>query len=75
MPQDGREPGHVLAPEEGLWRADALRSLQLEATWEEPVNANGSRDQANNARLRRLVADLSLDKEMLSEGIRKKTPP
>jgi len=38
----------------------------------EPANATGPREQANNARLRRLVADLSLDKEMLTEVIRKK---
>jgi len=37
----------------------------------EPANATGQREQANNARLRRLIADLSLDKEMLTEVIRK----
>ena len=31
------------------------------------MNATGPREQANNACLRRLVADLSLDKEMLTE--------
>ena len=37
----------------------------------EPANAIGPREQANNAKLQRLVADLTLDKTMLQEVIRK----
>lgn len=38
----------------------------------EPANATGPREQANNSKLKRLVADLTLDKTMLQDALRKK---
>lgn len=60
MPQDEREPDHDLPLEEGLWRADVLRGQQVETIL------------GGACALRRLVSDLNLDKETLTEVIREK---
>jgi len=38
----------------------------------EPAKAIGPSEQANNARLKKIVADLTLDREMLQDVIRRK---
>lgn len=58
-PKDGDQGAGLLAVEENVWRADAIRGSQIAAVGEE------------NTRLRRLVADLSLDKEVLQDAIQK----
>ena len=58
------QPSDVLSLEEGLWRADAIRSSQAQT-------AAGDK----NTRLRKLIADLTLDKEMLTEDDLKDMSP
>lgn len=48
------------------------RCGSLSSSRSEPVNATGSREPANNARLKKIVADLTLDREMLQDTIRRK---
>jgi putative transposase len=60
MPQDGHLGSGILSLEATLWRLDAIRVKKLRQLEEE------------NGRLRKVVADLTLDKEMLQEVIRRK---
>jgi putative transposase len=55
----GRVQAHDLCPESKVWRLGSKRGATLEATEDE------------NGQLKKLVADLSLDKEMLRAVIKK----
>jgi putative transposase len=60
MPQNGHQRGHVLQLEEKIWGLGVPELRRLKQLEEE------------NQHLKQLVADLSLDKQMLQDVLKKK---